>query len=133
MSRSSLLGVLAGVTAAFAATAAFAGTVRTAEVRVSNWSNGAFAQGSLLDAAASSDNTQQIGCLLYSWDASHNINDILACWARDAEGDFASCYAFEGSKLMDAGKAISPDSYIYFTIRNGICEDITVITSSEYL
>jgi hypothetical protein len=114
--------------ALFASSATYAGLVGNTPVSI--WTDGSGqknANGTLRDARNSADSMQYIGCSRYAYDTGSNS---IVCYARDAAGNYASCWTGDDNMLRVA-ETLNPAAYLYFVVNaDGSCDRvITTLTS----
>ena len=87
--------------------------------RASTYSYG---YGSVDAARKSADANQYIGCSV-----QHSAgSDYVSCAARDAAGNYFSCYSYDLG-MVDAAAGINAASYIYFQAdAYGVCSSLTI-------
>lgn len=87
-----------------------------------------YAWGSIGDARASSEPLQFIGCMIQMSTANS-----ASCSARDAAGDYLTCYTTDPD-LIAAAAAVSSDSVVEFYLASGTstCRTINIINASQY-
>ena len=76
--------------------------------------------GSLAGAAASSDDSQYIGCTTTSYSYDGTTTNYGYCVAFDADWNSASCYTADPS-LIDAIAAVNSSSLVTFSATDGVC------------
>lgn len=116
--------IIAALAVAATSSTAAAGYVMTQPVVAAS---GSYAYGSMLDARQSADANQYIGCDVGTPSTG---SAYVSCYAYSAAGVFSYCYSYDPA-MVDAGRSINDESYIYFTTGAGsICSNITVRNSS---
>ncbi len=119
--------VFAMTISSLAATTAIAGERRVYPVSIiqTDPSSNIFVSGALVDARASNDRVQHIGC-------NNTVGYSGFCHARDADGRNVACHTNDHD-LVDVIRSITPESFITFIARNdGTCAYVFVSTSSSY-
>lgn len=91
-------------------------------------SAGNWADGTMRATRDSADNTAYLKCWVYS----HASYDSGYCRARDAAGDYVSCYTTE-PRFVDTIRSIKPESRVYFSASGGSCSWIEVHQDSSRL
>jgi hypothetical protein len=106
---------------------AWAGLVGLTEVGIGYYGSTPFAAaGSMAGARYSADSVQLIGCGVYG------SGQFVHCNAKDQTGRSVSCMSSD-PRLMDAVKAITDSSLIYFEFQGGICTTLNVTNESRNL
>jgi hypothetical protein len=88
------------------------------------------ANGTFKTARSSSDSTQYIGCSRYAYDTGSNS---ITCYAKKADGTYASC--FTGNDIMlRVAETLNPASYLYFVVNSdGSCDRVITVNASYNL
>lgn len=126
--RKMFITILLVCGAVLTSSATYAGLVGNNPVAI--WTDGAGqknANGTLRDARYSADGTQYIGCSRYAYDTGSNS---IVCYARDAAGNYASCFTGDDNMLRVA-ETLNPASYLYFVVNaDGSCDRVITVLSS---
>jgi hypothetical protein len=122
----SLIAALVGATGL-----SFGGMKSTLEVNLYSGGYYSGAQGNVTDVRNSLDGTQYIGCETSTYQSG---NPYVYCVARNAVGQYATCYLSTTSPQMgDQLNSIGPHSTIHFSYSpsSGVCQWIRVSNMSN--
>jgi hypothetical protein len=123
----SILAALVGATGL-----SFGGMKATVEVGLYSGGYYSGAQGNVTDARNSADATQYIGCDVTTY--PNNGTSYISCSARNAAGQYATCYTSQPSPAMvDLVQSIGPRSTVHFSYStsSGVCQWIKVSNMSH--
>lgn len=87
------------------------------------------AAGSMVGARYSAGNKQFIGCSAHTREVYY---PYMTCMARDRTGRVALCMSSD-PRFLDAVKAITDSSLIYFAFWGGVCDEVNITNESRYL
>jgi hypothetical protein len=125
-----LVSIGLGLAACAAATAAFAGRVYHNQVYVYSYTGGGGFSGTVTGARYSADSTQEISC---QTDAFVGQTPEASCWARDAAGNYSTCFTTDPG-LVATARTVNSESFLNVTMTtNGQCYFIGIQNGSLVL
>ena len=129
--RKALITVLFVCGTLLASSVTYAGLVGYNPVSI--WTDGSGqknANGTLRDVRNSADGTQYIGCSRYAYDTGSNS---IVCYARDASGNYVSCWTGDDNMLRVA-ETLNSAGYLYFVVNaDGSCDRVITVLASYNL
>ena len=110
----------------------WAGSVTTPEVAIGGNQAYSSANGSMVGARYSTDNTQYIGCFING--QSDQSSPSIRCFARDSVGNTGFCISLD-LRFVAQVQAMTDSSHITFVANraNALCDTLWIANSSSQL